>query len=389
MGNDSFLSNLWKMRIGFDSKRLFNNFTGLGNYSRTLVRNLGRFFKEHEYYLYSPKLKRTPETALFLDQKPFYAHGSDSFFKSYWRTYSIIDLLKKDKIELYHGLSHEIPVGLQKSKIKSVVTIHDLIFKIYPDLFNLLDRKIYDRKYKYSCYKADKIIAISNNTKSDIVDIYGIDPDKIEVIYQPCDPIYYDPSPIESLNEVLARYNIPNEYFLCVGSVEKRKNLKLILESYQQMTDGRRIPLVMTGRGRKYGKEISGIIKEKGLEKNVLWISDLHDNFDLKAVYCGSLALIYPSLYEGFGLPVVEAMLSKTPVITSYVSSLPEAGGPDSLYIDPKDPESLTDAINKILDDSGQRERMIKSGYEYANRKFNERQTTRQVMDCYLSTMNG
>ncbi len=155
------------------------------------------------------------------------------------------------------------------------------------------------------------------------------------------------------------------------------------------MPDERRIPLVMIGRGRKYGKEISGMIKEKGLENNILWIYDLHDNFDLKAVYSGSIALIYPSLYEGFGLPVVEAMLSKTPVITSHVSSLPEAGGPGALYIDPKDPESLTDAINKILDDSGLRERMIKSGCEYANQKFNERQTTRQIMDCYLSTMNG
>ena len=377
------------MRIGFDSKRLFNNFTGLGNYSRTLVRNLGRFFKENDYYLYSPKLKRTPETALFLDQRPFYAHGSNSFFKSYWRTYSIVDQLKKDKIELYHGLSHEIPVGLQKLKIKSVVTIHDLIFKIYPDLFNILDRKIYDRKFKYSCHKADKIIAISNNTKSDIINIYGIDADKIEVIYQSCDSIYYESLSEVNSDDVLSRYNIPQEYFLCVGSIERRKNLKLILESYQQLPPEKRIPLVMIGRGKRYGMEISVMIKEKGLERNVHWIYDLKDNLDLKTIYYRSIALLYPSLYEGFGLPIVEAMLCKTPVITSNVSSLPEAGGPDSLYIDPKDPEALTDAINKILDDSGLRERMIKSGQEYANQKFNERQTTQQIMDCYLSTTNG
>jgi len=377
------------MRIGFDSKRLFNNFTGLGNYSRTLVRNLGKFFKEHEYYLYSPKLKRTPETALFLDQKPFHAHGSNSFFKSYWRTYSIVDQLIEDKIELYHGLSHEIPVGLRKSKVKSIVTIHDLIYKIYPNLFNFFDRKIYDQKFKHSCLTADKIIAISNNTKSDIINIYGIDPAKIEVIYQPCDTLYYEPLRKGNSDDVLTKYNIPQEYFLCVGSIEKRKNLKLILESYQQLQPEKRIPLVMIGRGKRYGKEILGMIKEKGLERNVQWIYDLKDNLDLKTIYYRSLALLYPSLYEGFGLPIVEAMLSKTPVITSNISSLPEAGGPDSLYVDPRDPESLTNAINKLLNDSDLRDKMIKSGYEYAVQKFNEKQTTLQVMDCYLGTLKG
>lgn len=389
MGNESFLSNLWKMKIGFDSKRLFNNYAGLGNYSRTTVRNLRIFYKEHEFHLYSPSVRRTTQTAFFLDQKSFHVHSSNSFFKSYWRTYSIRNQLKKDKIDLYHGLSHEIPVGLQKLKIKSVLTIHDLIFRIYPDLFNFLDTRIYDQKVRYSCKKSDKIIAISNNTKTDIINIYGIEPDNIEVIYQPCDAIYYDHSQIESSERVRGRYNIPSEYFLFVGSIEKRKNLKLILESYKQLPEKRRIPLVVIGRGKKYGKELLTMIKDKGLEKNVLWINDLDNVSDLKGLYQRSLALIYPSLYEGFGLPVVEALLSKTPVITSNVSSLPEAGGPNSLYIDPKDAEALTDAINKILDDSDLRERMIISGYDYAIKNFNERQITRQMMDCYNATISA
>ena len=164
------------MRIGFDSKRLFNNLTGLGNYSRTLLRNLGKYYKDHEYFLYSPNLNRTQETSFFLDQEPFYPKTSNSIFKSYWRSYSIVNQLKKDEIELYHGLSHEIPAGLKKSKIKSIVTIHDLIFKIYPKLYNYLDRKIYDQKIRYSCTQADKIIAVSNNTKSDIINLYNIEP---------------------------------------------------------------------------------------------------------------------------------------------------------------------------------------------------------------------
>jgi glycosyltransferase involved in cell wall biosynthesis len=374
------------MRIGFDSKRLFNNFSGLGNYSRTLLRNLGKYFADHEYYLYSPRLNRTAETSFFLDENPFYPRTSNSLFKSYWRSYSIVNQLKKDKIELYHGLSHEIPAGLRKSKIKSIVTVHDLIFKIYPQLFNYLDRKIYDQKLKYCFTHTDKIIAISNNTKSDIINLYHIDPERIEVVYQPCDAIYYESLPAVNTDDILSRHNIPREYFICVGNIERRKNLKLIFEAYQQIPYGRRTPLVIIGRGKKYGKELLGMIKEKGLENTVHWIYDLSDNRELKILYQRSQALLYPSLYEGFGLPVVEALLSKAPVITSNISALPEAGGPHSLYIDPAEPEALANAMIKVSDDSDLRKFMIKSGFEYANQKFNERKTTRELMDCYLNT---
>ena len=129
------------------------------------------------------------------------------------------------------------------------------------------------------------------------------------------------------------------------------------------------------------------MIKENGLENTVQWIYDLSDNRDLRIVYQRSQALLYPSIYEGFGLPVVEALLSKTPVITSKVSALPEAGGPGSLYIDPGDPEALADAIIKVSDDSDLRKDMIESGFEYANQKFNEKKTTRELMDCYLNTV--
>ncbi|MGD9328300.1 MAG: glycosyltransferase family 1 protein [Cyclobacteriaceae bacterium] len=375
------------MRIGFDSKRLFNNFTGLGNYSRTLLRNLGKYFTDHEYYLYSPNLSRTPETTFFLEEKPFYPQTSKSLFKSYWRSYSIVNQLKKDKIQLYHGLSHEIPAGLKRSGIKSLVTIHDLIFKIYPHLYNFLDRKIYDHKIRYSCTQSDRIIAISNNTKSDIINLYGIEPERIEVIYQSCDSIYYETLEIDNTDDVLSRYGIPQEYFIYVGNIERRKNLKLIFDAYQQLPPGRRLPLVLIGRGEKYGKEILGMIKEKGLENTVQWIYDLDDNRELRILYHRSQALLYPSIYEGFGLPVVEALLSKTPVITSNVSSLPEAGGPDTIYIDPHDPEALAEAIIKVSDDSDLRKDMISSGFEYAIQNFNERESTRKLMDCYMNTV--
>ena len=377
------------MRIGFDSKRLYCNFTGLGNYSRTLLKNLGEFYSDNEYYLYTPKVKRTPETNFFLKNSDYHTYLSKALLKSFWRSYSIVDQLKKDNIKLYHGLSHELPINIHKSKIKSIVTIHDLIFKIYPKTYSAFDRKIYDLKFKYSCIRADRIIAISNSTKNDIIKFYDINPDKIDVIYQSCNPLYYNPKESEESNAVLQQYKIPNEYLLYVGSVEKRKNLKILIESYQHLQSDFKIPLVVVGKGKKYKKEIIELIKVKGMEKLVLWIDNLKNDHHLHSIYRNSMALICPSLYEGFGLPVVEALLSKTPVITSNVSSLPEAGGPHSIYIDPNNSDELADAIQKVLSNSELRENMKNKGYLYAIENFARNTVTKHVINSYKKTLHN
>lgn len=377
------------MKIGFDSKRLFNNFTGLGNYSRTLVKNLYEYFPDNDYYLYTPNIQRTSETNFFLENTGFHSFESTSLFKSFWRTYSIVQQLKKDSIELYHGLSHEIPVGLYKSGIKSVVTIHDLIFKIYPSTYNYSDRKIYHMKIKYSCSNANRIIAISNNTKKDIIRLYGIDPDKIDVIYQTCNQVYFEPLTKEDTDKVLDHYHLPSEYLVCVGTVEKRKNLKLIIDAYKYLGSANKAPLVIIGKGKVYLKEIMRHVKAEGLDKYVYWITDLSNNRHLHAIYSRSLAMIYPSKYEGFGLPIVEALFSQTPVITSNVSSLPESVGPASLLIDPDNPVELAQSIEKVLNDSFFRESMIHSGYDYAVRNFSPEKKTKEIMKCYLKTVQN
>ncbi|HHH52955.1 MAG TPA: glycosyltransferase family 1 protein, partial [Bacteroidetes bacterium] len=163
------------MRIGFDAKRLFLNYTGLGNYSRTLVSNLQRFYPQHEYHLYTTKTTRNKDTEEFFDTSKYTIHECHYSLKSYWRSYSIVENLKNDGIDIYHGLSAEIPFGIDKSGIKTVVTIHDLIFKFFKKDYTLIDRMLYNMKTKYACNHADKIIAISKRTKDDILSIYGID----------------------------------------------------------------------------------------------------------------------------------------------------------------------------------------------------------------------
>jgi glycosyltransferase involved in cell wall biosynthesis len=378
------------MKLGFDSKRLYCNFTGLGNYSRSLVKNLQKIYPENQYNLYTPKVKKTSETALFYENPSFQTYEAKTAFKSFWRSFSITNQLKKDKIDLYHGLSNEIPVNIKKSGIKSMVTIHDLIFKTLPETYPLIDKRIYDLKFRNSCVNADKIIAISNNTKQDIIRFYGIQPEKIEVIYQPCNPLFYDNIDNSESDNVLQNHNIPSEYILYVGSIEKRKNLKEIIEAYQYLQPEFRIPIVVVGghKNELYKKELYGLIKANGLENKMIWVTDLKDNYSLKSIYQKATVFIYPSFYEGFGLPVAEALLSKTPVITANVSALPEVGGPASFYVDPNNPEELAHAITQVLSDTELRNTMINTGYEYAIQKFSPDRLTQQLMDCYKKTLH-
>lgn len=371
------------MRIGFDAKRLYNNSTGLGSYSRALVHDLNHYFPENEYYLYTPKVKQDLNSQEFLNN-PVFKTITPSSLNPFWRSFFITGQLEKDKLDIYHGLSHELPENIEKSPVKSVVTIHDLIFKVYPHTYSLIDRSIYDWKFKRSCIHSDKIIAISESTKKDIVNFYGIAPDKIKVIYQTCNPLFYKATSQFKDASIVNEYKIPKDYLLYVGSIIPRKNLITILLSYEHLPKDLRIPLVVVGKGGAYQKKAQEIAKEKKLESYVIWIDNLQDNRHLKIIYEGAQALIYPSLYEGFGIPIVEALLCKTPVITSKVSSLPEAGGPYSFYLNsPEDPVEMAKAIEKVLTDPSLQKKMKEEGYAYAKKMVEPKVITEQVFSLY------
>ena len=167
----------FKLKIGFDGKRAANNLTGLGNYSRSLIESLALQFPENEYYVYSPKIKQAKQIQSFFENKNIKLKLPQNG-KFLWRSFNILKDLKKDKIQIFHGLSHEIPLRISKTEIKSIVTIHDLIFLRFPEYYKFIDRKLYEWKSKSACNHADKIIAISEKTKSDIVEFYKINPDR-------------------------------------------------------------------------------------------------------------------------------------------------------------------------------------------------------------------
>lgn len=373
------------MRIAFDAKRLYNNFTGLGNYSRTLLHGLSELYPNDEYYLYTPKIKETPETAPFYQNGKFNTILPDTVLKGFWRSCGIKKDLRHDKIELYHGLSHEIPLNIHKTGIRSVVTIHDIIYKTYPDMFTAIDRTIYDLKFRYSCKHADKIIAISESTKNDIIRYLGVPPEKIEVIYQAINPLFYQMQTEQEAKTIVRKYNLPEDFLLYVGSINSRKNLMSAVKALAILPPGMQIPLVIIGKGGAYKNEVLKFAAEHRLEHLLILIDNLADSKALQAFYQMAKIFIFPSIYEGFGLPVTEALLSKVPVITTNVSSLPEAGGKHSWYVSPTDTEGIAKGIETILADDIYRQNIIEEGYRFAHEKFKPSLLTEKVHTLYKS----
>lgn len=374
------------MRIGFDAKRLYNNFTGLGNYSRTLLQNLHEYYPVDEYHLYTPGVQHSSETDFFLHHPDYTTHVPASSLKSLWRSYGIKKDLKKDGIELYHGLSHEIPFFIYKTGIRTVVSIHDIIYKTYPDMFPAIDRAIYDLKFRYSCKHANKIIAISESTKSDIIRYFNTPEDKIEVIYQSINPVFYQRQTNESISAILNKFHIPSDYLLYVGAINSRKNLLGIIKAYAKLPQEFQLPIVIIGNGGQYKKEVLNFAAEHQLSHRLILLSNVGDSKVLQAFYQNARIFIYPSFYEGFGLPVTEALLCKTPVITSSISSLPEAGGKAAWYISPDRPDEITETIKNILTmPQSQLEERGEQGMLYAKQKFAPELLTTQTHNLYHS----
>ncbi len=384
----SFGENNITMRIGFDAKRLYNNFTGLGNYSRTLVSNLMHFHPDEEYFLYTTRVSSDPVVARFLNNRSVVTRLPDIPFKSLWRTFSMSKQLFNDHINLYHGLSGEIPLGIVAGSTKSVVTVHDLIFLVHPETYKPVDRFFYDRKFRSACNRADAIVAISSSTRDDLVRYYGTDPSKIRIVYQACDPVFYSDADTQLMGSVSKEYKLPENFLLYVGSVIPRKNLAMVIKAIANLPGDLRIPLVVVGDGGSYKDEIRKLIAAEKLDRLVIWIENLHESSRLKALYNLASAFLYPSLYEGFGIPVAEALLSKVPVLTSSRSSLPEAAGPHSFLADPDDAEQISAGIEKILTDTELRETMITEGYRYATEKFSPEVTSEEIFRLYKQCLD-
>ena len=377
------------MRIGFDAKRAAQNKTGLGNYSRFVIEGLSRFYPDNQYLLYIPNPKRSH---LLGDLKQrnncTIKYPNNTIWRKLsfiWRVVSIKKQLQKDQIDICHGLSNELPIGIKKLKnIKSIVTIHDLIFLRYPEFYKRIDRKIYAFKFKKACRVADSIIAVSECTKRDIVDFFGIAPEKITVIYQGCDKSFQQLASNEVKDKARELYQLPEKYLLYVGSIESRKNLKLIVEALTKTQCD--LPLIAIGKHTPYADEVQQYINEQGLNERVKMLHNVDFTY-FPAIYQMASIFIYPSFFEGFGIPILEALYSRIPVIGATGSCLEEAGGPNSIYVNPTDANEMATAIDRIMQDEKLRQQMIDNGVEYAN-MFNQERLSRLMMEHYKTLLS-
>lgn len=381
------------MNIGFDAKRYFHNNTGLGNYSRTLVGGLAHFYPEHEYFLFNPKPSKRHQKPSFKNVHEVLPDGPLSKrIPALWRSNWVKKDIKKGGIELYHGLSHEIPVGIHKTSVKSVVTIHDLIFERFPTQYKKMDAFIYRRKILYACAHANRIIAISEQTKTDLIDFYKIEPVKIEVCYQSCHPAYKEKIQTGEIQAIRNSLHLPQHFFLYVGSIIQRKNLLTICKALYQLSGDVQIPLVVIGNGKEYKQQVKKFVDGKNLQKWVIFLSDnplfssLQTPQTMAAIYQMATAMIYPSFFEGFGIPVLEALSAGLPVITSNLSCLPETGGNAALYVNPASSDELAAAIKRIWTDEDLRFEMIEKGRAQAQ-KFSLQNSSAAVMNVYKNVL--
>ena len=371
------------MNIGFDAKRAFHNFTGLGNYSRTLIETLSTYYPNDELHLFSPKPSISPRVQPLLDAPSVFSHFPTGFWKKMrpvWRSYGIKSDINAAKIDIFHGLSNELPWELP-IKVASVVTIHDLIFERYPAFYPRFDRWVYRQKFRRACQQADVVVAISEQTKQDIVDFYKIPESRIQVIYQSCHRQFYvngKPS-IDAQKAVVKHHNLPNNFFLYVGTVNERKNLLGLVEGLKQLSGSTN--LVVVGEGGAYFKKVREYVVSQGLTNTIFYLPKV-DFVDLPALYAASAALILPSFFEGFGIPIIEALWSGTPVITSVGSCFAEAGGDGALYINPSKSSEIAEAILKIKTDETLRNALILRGANFVQ-KFHEKHIAKQWHNTY------
>jgi len=381
------------MNIGFDAKRAYHNGTGLGHYSRSLLHLLSVYYPEHQYYLFNPRSPNSFEVKGDNIHEVLPGGFFNKLFRSAWRSSWVKKDLQRLKIGLYHGLSHEIPIGIQQTGIRSVVTIHDLIHERHPEQYNPIDVKIYSKKFRNACEHADRVIAISEQTKRDIIDFYKIPEKKIIVCYQSCNPVFAKQVAEEKKKEIAKKYNLPSQFFLSVGSIIQRKNLLNICKAVFLLRNELDIPLVVIGEGGKYKKQVKDYIVQNGLGSKIIFLLEdpavqndkTFQTPEVLAAICQSaIAMIYPSFFEGFGAPVLEALWSRLPVITSNVSCLPEAGGPGSYYVDPNSAEEIAAGMKKIYTDKAFADDMREKGWQHALR-FSPDKYAANMMNIYKS----
>lgn len=382
------------MKILIDAQPLLGQKTGIGNYTDNLIKEFNKLTYETQLITnQTVNFKRLNE--IQLTGKQIYLVNKIYPYKVFRRLipskffYSLpIDLFSKKSERddlVFHGTNF---ISLPTCYAKQVITIHDLAFMKFP---NVVEQNIYDymmRWVPYSIKHADHLIAVSENTKRDILEYFDYPEDKIHVVYSAADERYKKQLD-DTIEQVKLKYSLPNKYFLYLGTLEPKKNLPIIIEALAKLKNeyGSQQKLVVVGaKGWKFNP-IFERVTELGLEEDVIFTGYIADE-DLPAIYSGATAFTFPSFYEGFGIPLLEAMQCEIPVIASNASCIPEVVGDGGILLDPNDVDGWTKAMHKISTNALLHEEYIRKGLNQAS-KFSWEKTAQQTIEVYKKALKG
>lgn len=372
------------MTIGYDAKSIVGDVAGIGNYARTLVNDIEKIVQPGTILnLYAPDRGNSALRRQVTENQHMryvYMNGyNDALARAMWHMRGMVKDLVRDGVKIYHGLSGELPTGIREAGIRTVVTIHDLVFMRYPEYYNWLERKFMAWKFHKTCQEADRIIATSECTKRDVM-LYGDVPaDKIDVIYQSCGSFYKLPESEKKMHEVHTKYMLPERYVVSVGTVDERKNVLLPIKALRLLPDD--LSLVVVGKSTPYAERLKKYVAANGLKDRVMFLHNVPTD-DLPSIYQMAESCVYPSRYEGFGLPVIEAIQSGLPVVACTGSCLEEAGGNATLYVAPDDAYAMAHAIKLTLKGAPGRDERIAEGLQYISR-FENNNVAQRVLEVY------
>ena len=368
------------MRVGIDVRCLMESrYSGISEYTYNLLSHLFRIDQQNQYFLFynSSKQPRVPRFD--------FSNVTYREFKYPNRLFNLsLRFLKLTTIDkLVGGVDVFITPNFLftnlSPSVRKIMIVHDLTFEIYPEFFTAKKRLWHALiGPRQLCEKAQTVVAISQNTRRDIEKIYKINPAKIKVIYQGINDIFFQPITAEQKNTVRQKYGLPDNYIFYLGNLEPRKNVESLLKAFEKTPD-QSVNLVLAGSQAWKYQAIQKIWQNSSSKKRVKFLGYV-DAVDKPALYSLAKFLVYPSIYEGFGLPPLEAQACGTPVITSFSSSLVEAIGDSGLLIDPNNITELTQVINHLLADDSLRQELASRGFKNAE-KFHWEKTAAEILN--------
>ena len=373
------------MRIAIDCTAGFQQWAGIGRYTRGLVRALAALDRANDYVLFHFRGARN-NTDNWITPTPNFQDKPISFSERtvgmIWYHLGIplpVDFFV-GSADLYHSPDFVLP---PVRRGRAVVTVHDLSFMLFPECAEEGLRRYLDRMVPHSLSRADLVLADSANTQNDLICLLDVPPEKVEVVYPAAEPHFRRVEDPPVLSKVRQKYKVPDSFILSVGTLEPRKNLVRLVKAYRRLKrESAFTPkLLISGREGWLFQDIYKAVADAGLEDDVKFVGYVAEE-DLPALYSMAEALVFPSLYEGFGFPPLEAMACGTPVVCSTRSSLPEVVGEAAVLVDPHDVPALADAIHSVIDSPDLRARLVQKGLVQAQ-KFSWEKTAEKVLGLY------